>query len=425
MNKRYLTDEEVAELRESAERPPTTESAYFYVKPSSIVALLDERADLRARLVKADVQAQWSKQPPTAEDVRVWQWWWNRAEGVEPHILQLDLDDLGLVVLCQSGIAFHPADWSGVDKSDGEWCRALPPPSALDAEQDERRRLVERVAETALAVQVKHPATHDLKCWPEPFQAVKRGEKTYEIRRCDDRIFNVGDALVLREWDPETAAYTGATLRVAVTYVTRPNEWGMPPDLCVLALVPESPPQCDVCTDLLVGWLHVRAGRTVPGITNDTIDHLARHGVKVKDIDPKFACPSAAGDDVQHAWNSVVSQLHDRVARAISDTTSKMIAHFERHGGKVDIDAQAEGAPTPMSSGKWAAVRSALVDKVAEASLAERKARHALADRRDCLSCFPFNRCTACSQAYAAYEDAESALEEATDALAAHDGAPA
>lgn len=91
---------------------------------------------------------------------------------------------------------------------------------------------------------------HELKTLPEYFQAVKRGEKTFELRR-DDRPYAVGDTLLLREFDPDRwyaalahvgpvrtgrdyarevakvddAAYTGDSLRVLVTYVLRGGPW--------------------------------------------------------------------------------------------------------------------------------------------------------------------------------------------------------
>ena len=59
---------------------------------------------------------------------------------------------------------------------------------------------------------------HDLKCWPEYFQAVKSGAKPFELRR-DDRGFAVGDILHLREFDPDTALYMGDEIDKTVTYV--------------------------------------------------------------------------------------------------------------------------------------------------------------------------------------------------------------
>lgn len=48
---------------------------------------------------------------------------------------------------------------------------------------------------------------HRLKTWPEPFEGLCRGVKTFEIRK-DDREYKVGDFLVLDEWDPATQGYT-------------------------------------------------------------------------------------------------------------------------------------------------------------------------------------------------------------------------
>lgn len=42
---------------------------------------------------------------------------------------------------------------------------------------------------------------HNLKCWPEFFDAIKRGDKTFELRR-NDRGYQRGDVLVLRKFSP-------------------------------------------------------------------------------------------------------------------------------------------------------------------------------------------------------------------------------
>lgn len=64
---------------------------------------------------------------------------------------------------------------------------------------------------------------HDLKIWPEFFEAVEDGSKTFEIRR-NDRDYKVGDTLMLREFVPSTglncARYTGREILVEVTYIT-------------------------------------------------------------------------------------------------------------------------------------------------------------------------------------------------------------
>ncbi|MFG0317555.1 MAG: ASCH/PUA domain-containing protein [Planctomycetota bacterium JB042] len=62
------------------------------------------------------------------------------------------------------------------------------------------------------------PRRHDLKTWPEFFAAVEDLRKTFEVRR-NDRDFREGDELLLREWDPETEAYSGRELLRRVSFV--------------------------------------------------------------------------------------------------------------------------------------------------------------------------------------------------------------
>ena len=67
----------------------------------------------------------------------------------------------------------------------------------------------------------REPITHDLKCDPEYFQAVKRGDKTFEVRK-NDRDFRVGDYIDLREYDREKQCYTGdVILKIKITYILK------------------------------------------------------------------------------------------------------------------------------------------------------------------------------------------------------------
>jgi ribosomal protein S17 len=59
---------------------------------------------------------------------------------------------------------------------------------------------------------------HSLKTWPEYFKAVIRGEKTFEIRK-NDRNYQVGDTLELKEYDPAIKKYTGRSTLFEVTYI--------------------------------------------------------------------------------------------------------------------------------------------------------------------------------------------------------------
>jgi hypothetical protein len=75
---------------------------------------------------------------------------------------------------------------------------------------------------------------HTLKCWPEYFDAIRSGSKTFEIR-VNDRGFRVADVLVLREWTPTTQEYSGRQLRVRVTCMVQGPPF-LPGKTCVMGI---------------------------------------------------------------------------------------------------------------------------------------------------------------------------------------------
>lgn len=76
--------------------------------------------------------------------------------------------------------------------------------------------------------------THELKTWPKPFQAIADGTKRFEWRQ-DDREYQVGDFLYLREWDPDASEYTGRSWTAEVTYLLREG-FGIPPGFVVMSI---------------------------------------------------------------------------------------------------------------------------------------------------------------------------------------------
>lgn len=100
---------------------------------------------------------------------------------------------------------------------------------------------------------------HELKTWPDSFEAIVRGEKRHEVRK-NDRGFAVGDELVLREFVPcktcsgtgrvrdytdsedcgcqkPHGSYTDAVCRVKVTHITRGGTFGVPEGMVVMSVV--------------------------------------------------------------------------------------------------------------------------------------------------------------------------------------------
>jgi hypothetical protein len=61
-------------------------------------------------------------------------------------------------------------------------------------------------------------AEHELKVWPDYFKALASGHKTFEIRK-NDRDYQRGDTLILREYAPGPDEYTGFAVKRTVSYI--------------------------------------------------------------------------------------------------------------------------------------------------------------------------------------------------------------
>lgn len=82
-------------------------------------------------------------------------------------------------------------------------------------------------------------ATHELKTWPEYFSAIVSGRKKFEIRDGRDRMFRIGDELVLREYDPRPGGgYTGRKVHMYATYIHYGPGFGLTEHAVVMSLEP-------------------------------------------------------------------------------------------------------------------------------------------------------------------------------------------
>lgn len=88
---------------------------------------------------------------------------------------------------------------------------------------------------------------HELKCWPPHWADVDSGAKRVEICR-DDRSYQVGDTLFLREWDPymklsdlgPEGPYTGRSCRRRVTHILQGGQFGLASGYVALSLEADS-----------------------------------------------------------------------------------------------------------------------------------------------------------------------------------------
>lgn len=77
---------------------------------------------------------------------------------------------------------------------------------------------------------------HDLKTWPPFYQDIVSGIKSFELRK-DDRDFEIGDVLLLREYDNDQSKYTGRSMTRVILYKLSGGQFsGIERGYCILGL---------------------------------------------------------------------------------------------------------------------------------------------------------------------------------------------
>lgn len=89
-------------------------------------------------------------------------------------------------------------------------------------------------------------AEHVLKTWPEYFEAVRRGQKTFEGRK-NDRNFQVGDTVILHKTNEDGTQYTYIgkdgkpcieyDLRFEIGFILHGGQFGIQEGWCVFSLL--------------------------------------------------------------------------------------------------------------------------------------------------------------------------------------------
>ena len=75
-----------------------------------------------------------------------------------------------------------------------------------------------------------------LKIWPEYYDDVVRGIKTFEVRIEDDRVYCQNDTLILEKYCPEQKKYLGPACEVFVPYVMKGSHF-VGPGIVIMSIV--------------------------------------------------------------------------------------------------------------------------------------------------------------------------------------------
>lgn len=85
-----------------------------------------------------------------------------------------------------------------------------------------------------------------LKSWLHFFAAFEAGAKKHDLRDISDRTFEVGEVVVLEEFDHIVGRYTGRKLDMMITYITDRNHpcalssFGLDRNMAILSFAPMS-----------------------------------------------------------------------------------------------------------------------------------------------------------------------------------------
>lgn len=150
---------------------------------------------------------------------------------------------------------------------------------------------------------------HSLKCWPEHYAVIEAGVKTCELR-LNDRPYQRGDALLLREFEPVENGYTGRQLRVRVTHVLSGGEWLAPGYIAMSIRLMGEDGRTRVQEDFRKSYDDERKAhdKTRALLTTDTEEHALRSA----DLSSRCAALLAAVEGVVGYTEGVV--MVDRAA---------------------------------------------------------------------------------------------------------------
>jgi hypothetical protein len=79
---------------------------------------------------------------------------------------------------------------------------------------------------------------HKLKTLTRHFEDIRKGAKKAEAR-FNDRGFQIGDSLVLQEWDERRKEYTGREMEMEVTHILEGAQFGIEDGFCVMSITPK------------------------------------------------------------------------------------------------------------------------------------------------------------------------------------------
>lgn len=94
---------------------------------------------------------------------------------------------------------------------------------------------------------------HELKTWTDLYPAIESNAKRVEIR-FNDRDFEAGDLLLLREYDPKEELHTGRSCWRRVTHVLQGGRFGLESLYVAMSLEVVDPAEFTFMHEVPASW---------------------------------------------------------------------------------------------------------------------------------------------------------------------------
>ena len=75
---------------------------------------------------------------------------------------------------------------------------------------------------------------HEIKVWPPYYKDLVTGKKKFELRK-NDRNYEVGDFVTLREWCNITEKYSGSSFQIRISYILSEPVFGLKIGYCIFS----------------------------------------------------------------------------------------------------------------------------------------------------------------------------------------------
>ena len=111
------------------------------------------------------------------------------------------------------------------------------------------------------------PTTHDLKIWTTFFDMLQSGTKTFELRR-NDRNYQVGDVLHLREWRVSEEVFTGRECMRTVSYILAGGQFGIEEGYVAMGFAPQPAAHRNQYDELLHCLTWIKAEGREPSVAS-------------------------------------------------------------------------------------------------------------------------------------------------------------